>query len=559
MKNSQMNQESNYLPVNKIKLICINLLASNYSHRYIAKLANVSPTTVNRIYEKCLALKITDSKVINNMSPREVYDTFYLKESKQRPGSTDKLIPNYSEEVGTMIEKKINIKERYAEYKEEAITQGKKPLSISYYSAQIKREKDSIDANDPDYYYAQDFPYGVYCEADFTGDKYAVNTYNGIIYCYIHVVCFPASYWCYAEFVSRQSTEESCRVMSDLCIYLGNRHPCIIVIDNALCWVMKHRRHAEAIINPSFANHMQGLGICVEAAPPYAPKRKSAAEHAVNMTQRHLSSFKDEFSKNQRTLAEHNKRLQEIINEHINRGPFRNSTTKTREFLFRTYELPKLASCQKIPVYEGDSLRPQKVKPSYHVIVNEHEYSVPYLYISKYVDIFVSVDYVIIKYEGKELARHLRHDGPGKTTVDSHKPELHQKIDRQNRIYNTPEDALNISKSLNDGLHRFCESKVKIDRENGVSEKNTIKTCRAVINAYKRSVYKNLYAEACIRVLNLPSFKWNSYVVQDTYTEIITEVKKSGSMQHQTELFIPNADEAHLRNYEENAEYEELD
>jgi hypothetical protein len=30
-------------------------------------------------------------------------------------------------------------------------------------------------------------------------------------------------------------------------------------------------------------------------------------------------------------------------------------------------------------------------------------------------------------------------------------------------------------------------------------------------------------------------------------------------MQHQTELFIPNADEAHLRNYEENAEYEELD
>ena len=61
--------------------------------------------------------------------------------------------------------------------------------------------------------------------------------------------------------------------MSDLCIYLGNRHPCIIVIDNALCWVMKHRRHAEAIINPSFANHMQGLGICVEAAPPYAPKR----------------------------------------------------------------------------------------------------------------------------------------------------------------------------------------------------------------------------------------------------------------------------------------------
>lgn len=550
MKKFKKNEETCYLPVSKIKLICTNLLATNFSHRFIAKMARVSPSTVNRIHGKCLALGLTDSNVISNMSPQEIYDTFYHKDTKQQSSSEGKFIPDFTEETNRIIEKKINIKEGYDDYLEEAKKQGKQPLSRSYYSAQIKNEKDRIAQSDPDYYYQQDFPYGVYSQADFTGDKYQTYTYNGMLDCYIHVICFPATYWIYGELVSRQSTEESCRVVTDLCVYLGNRHPAILITDNALCWVMKHSKFAEAIINPSFANHMQMLGICVEAAPPYTPRQKSAAEHAVNMVQRLMLSFKDEFRTNQRTLAEHNKKLQELINEHINRGTFRNSTTKTREYLFKTYELPKLASCQKIPVYEGDSLRPQKVKPFYHVIVNEHEYSVPYLYISKYVDIFLSVDYVTVKYEGKCIAKHLRSDGPGRTTVEEHKPELHQQIDRQNRIYNTPEDALRISQDLNSGVHRFIESKVKIDRENGVSEKNTIKTCRAVINAYKRSVYKELYAEACIRVLNLPSNKWNSYVVQDLYTEIIREVKNTGTVQCQAELFIPNADDAHLRNYE---------
>ncbi|WP_164954511.1 Mu transposase domain-containing protein [Succinivibrio dextrinosolvens] len=71
------------------------------------------------------------------------------------------------------------------------------------------------------------------------------------------------------------------------------------------------------------------------------------------------------------------------------------------------------------------------VPQSYQIQINEHYYSVPYLYIGKRVDVYTSNDYIIVKYEGKEICRHLRTDGEGRTVVDSHKPEAHQNIDRK--------------------------------------------------------------------------------------------------------------------------------
>ena len=51
-----------------------------------------------------------------------------------------------------------------------------------------------------------------------------------------------------------------------------------------------------------------------------------------------------------RTIREHCKLLQEFIDNRINKGPFRGSTTKTREYLFKTYELPVCRITNNIPV-----------------------------------------------------------------------------------------------------------------------------------------------------------------------------------------------------------------
>ena len=119
-----------------------------------------------------------------------------------------------------------------------------------------------------------------------------------------------------------------------------------------------------------------------------------------------------------KTIDEHSKFLQQKINEKINQGPFRNSIDKTRSFLFYTYELPEASEVKNIPDY-AEKTATVIVPNSYLIRVAEHEYSVPYTYIKKPVDVFVTNDYVIFKFEGKEVARHLRNDSEGMTRVNA--------------------------------------------------------------------------------------------------------------------------------------------
>ncbi|MGN0914975.1 MAG: hypothetical protein ACI4NE_01295 [Succinivibrio sp.] len=137
---------------------------------------------------------------------------------------------------------------------------------------------------------------------------------------------------------------------------IGNRYPSIIKVDNAKCWSTKHQYGKEAVINRNFENYLQEMGICAEAAPPFSPQIKSCAEHSVNRVQMLMKTIRSMFSKNQRTLAEHNKLLMQKVDEIINRGTFRRSQEITREYLFRTYEYPALTVARKIPDYISDAL-----------------------------------------------------------------------------------------------------------------------------------------------------------------------------------------------------------
>lgn len=547
------SQNLGYLRFPQLKQACIRLLTSTDSCRFIARSLKVSPSTIIRLKNKLESQEISNSDEISRLSPKELYEKVYpRKQQDVRNDSQNKYLPDFEKLTSVMIEKKLNITQLYALYESEALSKELQPLSLSYFSARIKIARDLIESDSPEFYYAQTFPYGLYAQLDYTGDKYELLTYNGRITCWIMAIAFPASYYVYAGFVTAQSTAESCRVLCEGFRYLGNRHPSILTVDNARCWCTQHKPHAEAVINENFACYLQEMGMCAEAAPPYTPQRKSCAEHSVGRIQSVMSSLKHEFATTLRTLQEHNKILMEKVEALINKGPFRRSTTLTRDYLFKTYELPLLIPEKKIPEYMGEPIS-VVVPGSYMVTVQAHQYSVPYLYIKKRVDIYLTNDLVIIKHEGKEIARHLRTDGEGITAVEGHKPSLHQKIDANNRIYASLDDVTSISKALDDGVNRFCLSKIEYDKNNCRAESVTIKTCRAVINGYKRCFFKQLYSEACISVLNLEPYKWSSYSVAEMYKELQNEYNKNQKIQHQEEfeIFRPTEpDDAHLRDFD---------
>ena len=540
------------LAIQIAKKICILLVNTNKSNREIAKVCDVSRNSVFRLKCKIISLGVKQASEITELTDKEFFQKFYpgITEKVCRVDTSKTLYPNFKRYAALQLETKKTTNDMYNQYVNEATSQNLKSLSLQYFYSCIKEELDKIKQSAPDYYLAQDFQYGNYLQVDFSGDVYKVNTFNGELNCCLMVLCWPASYYVYAEFVTGQTTAESCRVIANAIQKYGNRIPALLTVDNAKCFVTKHSG-SEAIINKNFDEYMQSLNICVEAAPPYRPQRKSAVEYSVRLVQNMMCSIKSVFADTKKTLTEHNQLLQEHIDNTINKGPFRKDCNKTRDYLFRMYELPACMMIPKVPPYIGN-ISSAVVPRSYLVVVNQHEYSVPYLYIRKKVDIYVDNETVVIKYEGKEIARHIRTDGVGRTIIQEHMPQEHQNIVAKQKMYQTTDDVLNVAKTLDDGVYRFCLSKIKYDTEHSSARNpNTIKCCVAIINAYKRAPVKELFAEACDSTLNLPPELWNSYKVRELYDQVLREYSssKNQTVAHQTEIYIPNEEDAFIRDY----------
>ena len=169
------------------------------------------------------------------------------------------------------------------------------------------------------------------------------------------------------------------------------------------------------------------------------------------LCQKHKADFAT-----QKTLIEHSKHLMELIEKEINEGPFRKSIDKTRSYLFYNYEMPAARILSSIPEFEGEAIV-RTVPRSYLLTIEGHTYSVDYKYIKKQVEIYLTDDYVIIKHEGVEIARHLRQDNDGGSTIlMEHRPQMHQNI-LSDKEYIPDEKALfEKCKALDDeNLYRF--------------------------------------------------------------------------------------------------------
>ena len=88
--------------------------------------------------------------------------------------------------------------------------------------------------------------------------------------------------------------------------------------------------------------------------------------------------------------------LQDYIEREINKKEFRKDAVKTREFLFNTYEKPKLNRVRHIPEYIDD-IRSMCVPGSYHLSVNEHWRTKPILFLLCFFSPFSKAFVVLIQ------------------------------------------------------------------------------------------------------------------------------------------------------------------
>ena len=434
-----------------------------------------------------------------------------------------------------VIEKRLSVGQVYKSYLDTCREQSANPLSQSYFYESVKKEVDSINRRNEDYYFIQDFKYGEYVELDFSGDRYRVQTFSMIEDCWIMIFTFPASYYTFATFVSAQSTVESCRGIAEFVRYLGNRMPLFLKCDNFKAAITSHRG-SSIVLNPSFQNFMRELGLAIEAAPVRRPQRKSSVEAAVGLIQTRCGKDPDFLNELQtiKTFSEHCRFLQEQVELRINRVPFRKDTQRTREYLFNTYERPRLMPVLKIPEY-AEILNAVKVLSNYHVTVNNHLYSVPYTCIGSYVIPRITHDAVIFYLSGIEVARHDRKDGKpdeninfSRSTKPEHCPPDHQAIMRENARFCSAEAVLKIARELDrdpGGLYMFCKRKFEYQKNDpSMSLRNTITSCAAVIRLYEGSSYPGLVSRACLVTLSqsLPR-AWNKVTVEQHLRELTSQ------------------------------------
>lgn len=537
------------------QIVSLTINAAAGSQRRISESVGVSRQSVSRIQKKLNELSAEQREKIIFLSDYEIYEMIYPDAGNEVTASDcvnsrNRYLPDFKMLADRMVEARLTKQHVFEKYLEIVKEKNVEALSMGYFYRRLERELRGITPDD--YYLLQEFKYGEQLQADFTGDKYQLNTYRGMVSCWIFVLCFPASYYCYAGFVTSQSTEESCRVIGNAVRYFGNRVPRILVSDNAKAFVNYHKG-GSYIVNESFENYLTELGICFIPTPVRAPQAKSSAEHSVNMVQRMLKNRNIRFNGTQNTIEGHSVTLQKYIETYINQAPFRRDTQKTRKYLFDTYERNKLRMVTSIPEYIT-KVKSVVVPRSYHIKLNNHSYSVPYVYIRKYVDVYLLNDYVIIKHEGRIIARHIRAEesdsGSRITTLMEHMPPEHKSIKVSESYLISPDDILHYASGLDEKIYRFCEKRLDYAKRNTeLYIHNAISCCKSVINFYEKNLHKNLISEACEEVLRQQPGKWCIREIKNLYYDKLNNEKETEKNQKtSSRINIADCSEAYIRN-----------
>ena len=301
------------------------------------------------------------------------------------------------------------------------------------------------------------------------------------------------------------------------------------------------------MFNESYNYFLERIGISSNASNPYSPSEKSCVEAMVENIQRNvLPRLPREPSL---SLEQLNAKLMWLVYKYINKAPFRRGTDKTREYLYKTYEIAKSRKFDGIiPVFYRH-ISNLRVNYDYRVEIDGVKYSVPYKFASKYVYANIQGKSITILYNGEEIAHHIVSENSKEQIKLEHMPEKHRIVAAKRLKYPTKESILDEATKYGDNLVSFCSSML-----NRYGYENGKKGCIRVINLYKHhSTYpKKLLDEAISRLFMDNQVNVNSQNLINIFNEIKSEFLSSGGkLQHQTTLcFSSDPTYTHLRTRE---------
>ena len=287
----------------------------------------------------------------------------------------------------------------------------------SYFSERVREYLGSVN-----YSMRQEHKAGEKAFVDFGTGTDLVDPANGeLIPTRIFVFVWGASKKIYSEAVLAEDLASWIKINVHALEYFGCC-PKAIVPDNLKSAVTKPCRY-EPVINHTFEEFSDHYGTVILPARSGKPKDKPLAENGVKLAKRWiLARLRNRVF---HSLHELNAAIKDVLAD-LNSRKMK-KIGKSRDELFLSLDKPNALSLPEKP-YEYAEWKKAKVNINYHIAFEKHEYSVPYTYIHKEVEIKATANVIEVYFKGQRICSHPRSRTEHKyTTRREHMPPAHQK------------------------------------------------------------------------------------------------------------------------------------
>ena len=327
-------------------------------------------------------------------------------------------MPDYESVHKEMAKPGMTIEVQWMKYSEECRQNREIPYQMTqfrkYYREYAVKTKATMHINRKP---------GEIIEVDWAGQTaHVVNTDTGeLMEAYVFVATLPYSGYSYAEAFFNREQESWITAHINMYRFLGGSTR-IVVPDNLKTGIDKNTK-TETVVNRVYQEMAQHYDTAVIPARVRKPRDKSSVEGSVgNISQYILAAISDQQFL---SLSELNTAMWEKLRE-FNNKPFQKKDG-SRALMFEEEKL----YLQRLPesAYELAEWKIATVQYNYHISADKQNYSVPFMYIKRKVDVRLTKNIVEVFCDGERICSHVRlHGRTGQySTIDEHMPPNHQK------------------------------------------------------------------------------------------------------------------------------------
>jgi len=392
------------------------ILSTSLSNRKIAAIVGPVPNTIKR-YRELLKASGYSLDSLKDLGDKEILNLLQGRGAL----ASSKRMPDWETIYVKMQRKHQVLVELWEEYR---LIDPSNAYSYSQFTYHYRCYCAKLDVTMRQHHVAGEVVF-----TDFCGKliPYRQRDVSEFKYAEIFVACMGTSNYTFAYAVPSQKSMHWIEAHNAMFQFYGGV-PEVEVPDNLKSAVTKAGKIPE--INRTFNDMANHYGIVIIPSRVRKPQDKSKAENAVRLiTIWIINRLQQEtfFS-----IAEINARIAELL-EAFNNRPFKR-LPGNRLSRFIEFDKPMLNPLPAQPFEYAEWVSKQKVGPDYHVYVDNHAYSVPYMLVSESVEARLSEKVVELYFNGKRVATHARQFKPGgHTTNHEHRPKKHKAYAEQTR------------------------------------------------------------------------------------------------------------------------------